>query len=73
MRERDPTAKALIFTQFNSTLQWLMDRLTAEGYGYRTISGGMTLRKRTQVGPACQAMQLDTCMFFACVRLKIPS
>lgn len=49
MRERDPTAKALIFTQFNSTLEWLMARLTEEGYSYRTISGSMPLKKRSQV------------------------
>ena len=49
MRERDPSAKALIFTQFNATLQWLMERLSAEGYGYRTISGSMPMKKRSQV------------------------
>ena len=49
MRQRDPSAKALIFTQFNSTLEWLMSRLTQEGYGYRTISGSMPLKKRSQV------------------------
>ena len=49
MRARDPAAKALIFTQFNSTLEWLMARLTQEGYGYRTISGSMPLKKRSQV------------------------
>ena len=49
MRKRDPTAKALIFTQFNSTLEWLMARLTEEGYSYRTISGSMPLKKRSQV------------------------
>ena len=49
MREDDPSAKALIFTQFNATLEWLMLRLTQEGYGYRTISGSMPLKKRSQV------------------------
>ena len=49
MREGDPSAKALIFTQFNATLEWLMARLTQEGYGYRTISGSMPLKKRSQV------------------------
>ena len=54
MRERDPSAKALIFTQFNSTLQWLMQRLTAEGYGYRTISGSMPMKQRSKVCPCMQ-------------------
>ena len=51
MRERDPAAKALIFTQFNGTLKWLGRRLQQEGYGYRTISGSMPLKKRAQVMP----------------------
>ena len=45
----DPAAKALIFTQFSSTLAWLAQRLQEEGYGYRTISGSMPLKKRAQV------------------------
>ena len=49
MRARDPTAKALIFTQFNSTLTWLAARLQQEGYGFRTISGSMDVQKRAQV------------------------
>ena len=49
MRERDPAAKALIFTQFTSTLTWLGHRLQQQGYGYRTISGSMALKKRAQV------------------------
>lgn len=51
MRQKDPTAKALIFTQFSSTLEWLMSRLTEEGYGYRTISGSMPMKKRSEVSP----------------------
>ncbi len=49
MRERDSAAKALIFTQFSSTLTWLGHRLQQEGYGYRTISGSMALKKRAKV------------------------
>ena len=49
MRARDPAAKALIFTQFSGTLAWLARRLQQEGYGYRTISGSMPLKKRAQV------------------------
>ena len=51
MRARDPAAKALIFTQFNTTLNWLSRRLQQEGYGYRTISGSMPLKKRARVRP----------------------
>ena len=49
MRTRDPAAKALVFTQFSGTLNWLAQRLQEEGYGYRTISGSMPLKKRAQV------------------------
>ena len=49
MRERDPAAKALVFTQFSNTLAWLGVRLQQEGYGFRTISGSMPLKKRAQV------------------------
>ena len=49
MRQSDPSAKALIFTQFNSTLEWLSTRLTQEGYGYRTISGSMPMKQRSKV------------------------
>lgn len=40
MRAADPSAKALVFTQFTQTLAWLKTRLTQEGFGYRTITGG---------------------------------
>lgn len=49
MRERDPAAKALIFTQFNSTLLWLGSRLRHKGYGFRTISCSMPLKQRAKV------------------------
>ena len=31
MRRRDPSSKALIFSQYNSTIEWLKQRLTQEG------------------------------------------
>ena len=49
MRAADPTAKALVFSQFNSTIDWLKVKLEEHGFGFRTISGGMTLSKRTKV------------------------
>ena len=49
MREQDPKAKALVFSQFVSTLDWLKVRLEEQGFGYRTITGSMTLKHRTQV------------------------
>ncbi len=59
MREADETAKALVFSQFNSTLEWLKTRLTEEGFGYRTISGSMPLPKRAA---AIEAFQKGACL-----------
>jgi SNF2 family DNA or RNA helicase len=56
MREADPGNKALIFTQFNSTLAWLQQRLPEEGFGFRTISGSMPLNQRAK---AIEAFQKD--------------
>ena len=50
MREKDPTAKSLVFSQFVSTIDWLKVKLEEQGFGYRTISGSMTLQRRSQVG-----------------------
>ena len=56
MRRSDPTAKALIFSQYNSTIEWLKARLTREGFGHRHISGSMPLKARAK---AIQAFQSD--------------
>lgn len=56
MRDEDSTAKALIFTQFNTTLEWLGARLVEEGFTFRHISGSMPLKQRTK---AILAFQKD--------------
>ena len=50
MREREPSAKALVFSQFATTIDWLKVKLQEQGFGYRTISGSMTLKQRSKVG-----------------------
>ncbi|GLC36509.1 hypothetical protein PLESTB_000156300 [Pleodorina starrii] len=67
MREADPTAKALVFTQFNQTLEWLKPWLIAEGFGHRTITGDTTQKKRTE---AIDSFQRDptTTVFLLSVR-----
>jgi SNF2 family DNA or RNA helicase len=40
--------QALVFTQYNSTLEWLKKALPAAGFGYRSISGSMPLNQRTK-------------------------
>lgn len=37
MRETDNAAKALVFSQYRSTIEWLKVRLTEEGFGYRYL------------------------------------
>ncbi len=49
MRESDPTAKALVFSQFVSTIEWLKVKLAEQGFSYRTISGSMSLQQRSKV------------------------
>ena len=49
MRESDPSAKALVFSQFVSTIEWLKVKLAEQGFSYRTISGSMSLQQRSKV------------------------
>jgi hypothetical protein len=35
MRSADPSSKALVFSQYNSTLEWLQRRLPQEGFSFR--------------------------------------
>jgi len=41
-------AKCLIFSQYISTLDWLQEALPLHGFGYRTLSGGMSMAKRAK-------------------------
>ncbi|KAF6233694.1 P-loop containing nucleoside triphosphate hydrolase protein [Scenedesmus sp. NREL 46B-D3] len=56
MRVTDPSSKALVFSQYNSTLEWLQRRLPEEGFSFRTITGSMAQRKRAR---AIEAFQSD--------------
>ena len=49
MRAANPKAKALVFTQFSQTLEWLTVRLERAGYKYRTITGSMPISERREV------------------------
>jgi len=55
MRQNDPTAKALVFSQFVGTIEWLKVKLEEQGFGYRTISGSMSLQQRSKVISALSA------------------
>ena len=67
MRAADSSSKALVFSQFTSTIDWLKGRLTEHGFGYRTISGSMPLPQRAK---AIDAFQKDppTTVFLLSVR-----
>jgi SNF2 family DNA or RNA helicase len=67
MRAEDESHKALVFSQFIGTLEWLKSRLPEEGFGYRTISGSMPLNQRAK---AIAAFQEDppTTVFLLSVR-----
>lgn len=54
MRAKDSTAKALVFSQYSTTLTWLEKRLPEEGFKFVTITGSMTLKNRTKAIEAFQ-------------------
>eukprot|EP00479_Gromia_sphaerica_P004879 TRINITY_DN1577_c1_g1_i1.p2 TRINITY_DN1577_c1_g1~~TRINITY_DN1577_c1_g1_i1.p2 ORF type:complete len:143 (+),score=32.37 TRINITY_DN1577_c1_g1_i1:1716-2144(+) len=67
LKREKPNAKVLVFTQFNDTLEWLKKQLTEKGFGYRTLSGNMSMQKRAK---ALEAFQNDppTTVFLLSVR-----
>lgn len=67
MRAADPSAKALIFSNFNLTLSWLKERLPQEGFQTRTITGSMPMKQRCA---AIRAFQQDppTTVFLLAVK-----
>jgi SNF2 family DNA or RNA helicase len=42
----DPPAKALIFSNFSSTIEWLKEKLEEEGLQFRTLDGAMSMKQR---------------------------
>jgi superfamily II DNA/RNA helicase len=48
MFEGNPASKALVFSQYNSTLDWLQATLPSFGLSCRYINGSMTLNQRTK-------------------------
>ena len=67
MREREPSSKALVFSQFASTIEWLKVKLQEQGFGYRTISGSMTLKQRSKV---CMHSTAPHCCF-TCIPVNV--
>eukprot|EP00904_Undaria_pinnatifida_P006227 jgi/Undpi1/2734/HiC_scaffold_14.g06112.m1 len=44
---KDPTSKSLVFSQFNSSLDWLKRSLPKLGFQFRTLTGNMSRTQRT--------------------------
>jgi SNF2 family DNA or RNA helicase len=67
LRARDPAAKVLVFSQFQSTLDWLKIKLAEAGIKFRTLEGSMTRQQRTK---ALEEFQNDppTTIFLLSVR-----
>ncbi|KAK9827580.1 hypothetical protein WJX81_000554 [Elliptochloris bilobata] len=55
MRAGNPNAKALVFTQFATTLEWLKVRLQQQGYSFCTVTGSMTQPQRAREIKAFQS------------------
>jgi len=67
VREDDPNAKCLVFSQFTQSIDWLKIELAKQGFGYRTITGSMPMKQRAR---AIEAFQSDppTTIFLLSVR-----
>lgn len=48
VREKDSTSKCLVFSQFQSTLNWIKEELPKHGFQYRSLSGDMTMSQRAK-------------------------
>ncbi|KAG5178369.1 SNF2 family N-terminal domain-containing protein [Tribonema minus] len=48
IRGKDANAKALVFSQFTSTLRYLQRELPRHGFEFRTLTGDMSRRQRTK-------------------------
>lgn len=48
IRDTEPEAKSLIFSQFASTLNWLKEELPKHGFQFRTLSGDMSMMCRAK-------------------------
>ncbi|CAM6129371.1 unnamed protein product [Calypogeia fissa] len=67
VREENPRAKVLIFSQFMQTIAWLKTEFKRQNINYRFISGDMPMKKRAQ---AIEAFQKDppTTVFLLSIR-----
>ena len=66
-RDRDPSSKSLVFSQFSSSLKYLQQELPKHGFEYRTLTGDMTMAQRAKVrlreGPTLLSFGCLACTF----------
>lgn len=67
IRQADPTAKTLVFSQFAGTLHYLKAALPKKGFQFRTLTGDMSRAQRTKALTAFQA-DPPTTIFLLSVR-----
>lgn len=48
IRDEEPAAKSLVFSQFQSTLKWMQKELPRHGFEFRTLSGNMPMSQRSK-------------------------
>jgi SNF2 family DNA or RNA helicase len=48
MRDEEPDAKSLVFSQFASSLEYLQEELPKHGFSYRTMKGSMSKNQRAK-------------------------
>jgi SNF2 family DNA or RNA helicase len=70
-RDNDPTSKSLVFSQYNSTLNWLKQELPKHAFEFRTLSGSMSMKQRAK---SLHDFQADppTTIFLLSMRYAIP-
>jgi SNF2 family DNA or RNA helicase len=70
-RDNDPTSKTLVFSQYNSTLNWLKQELPKHGFEFRALSGSMSMKQRAK---SLHDFQADppTTIFLLSMRYAIP-
>ena len=47
-RDKDPSSKSLVFSQYSSTLKFLEKELPKHGFEYRTLTGSMSMKQRAK-------------------------
>ena len=69
MAPGDGMAKSLVFSHFQSSIEFLKLKLTEAGYNYRTLSGDMSRAQRTKAPADFQVRPFRAALCSPCVPL----